>query len=186
MQIIPNKTFYFVRHGQTEANATGLMCGGEWDIPLNEIGHEQSLALSRKIESLNPSIEKIITSPMVRAQETAKNINSHICLEVTTLEGLREWCVGDWERQPWENVPNPFNTTDDPTNGESREEFKRRVVETVSRALRETNKTILFVSHGAFAHVLFTVMGVDQLQIENCEVYKVCPTGNKWCLSKVS
>ncbi|MEC7275963.1 MAG: histidine phosphatase family protein [Bdellovibrionota bacterium] len=36
MLIIPNKIFYFVRHGQTEANAKGLICGGEWDIPLNK------------------------------------------------------------------------------------------------------------------------------------------------------
>jgi len=163
------------------------MCGGEWDIPLNDVGQEQSLSLSTKVLDLvGPSIEEIYASPMLRAQQTAENINQKLCLEITTVEDLKEWCVGDWEKQPWESVPNPFNTTEEPPNGETREAFEARVVSAINKTLANSIKTVLFVSHGAFAHALFTVLGVDRLQIENCEIYKVEPFDKQWYLSKVT
>jgi broad specificity phosphatase PhoE len=186
MTPILKKTFYFVRHGQTDANANSLMCGGDWDIALNSVGLLQAKNLSEKIESLTPKIELICISPMIRTQETARNINLKAGLPTLTVEGLREWRVGDWEKRPWQDVPNPFNTTEDPTNGESREVFENRVSKTINEELNKHSETILFVSHGAFAHALFTVMGVDQLQISNCEIYKVYPEKASWCISKVS
>jgi probable phosphoglycerate mutase len=186
MKSMPKKTFYFVRHGQTDANAEGLMCGGDWDVDLNEAGNKQSLDLSEQILNLQPQIETLYVSPMKRTIKTAENINSLAKYPLHIEEDLIEWRVGDWEKQPWENVPNPFNTTEDPQNGEAREYFEERVISVIRKTLMENDKTILFVSHGAFAHALFTFMGLDQNMIDNCQVYKVFPKDMSWFLEKVT
>ncbi len=180
------KSFYFIRHGQTDANANGLMCGGEWDIPLNERGENQSLKIQNKVASILPAPTLLCVSPMIRTQQTATNINKRLAAPTITIEGLREWCVGDWDKEPWEKVPNPFETNQDPTNGERKSDFEQRVITTVDRALTEhQSECILFVSHGAFAHMLFSHLGIDQLQIENCVIYKVMWIDSNWTIQKV-
>ena len=38
-----NCEIYFIRHGQSESNATpGLAAGANFDAPLTEIGHQQA------------------------------------------------------------------------------------------------------------------------------------------------
>jgi probable phosphoglycerate mutase len=185
MKINNKNTFYFVRHGQTDANAQSLMCGGDWDIPLNEVGQKQSIDLKDKVNSLKPTPTIMCVSPMLRAKQTADNLNSKSNLPIVSLENLREWCVGDWERQHWDNVPNPFKTDKDPKNGETRLEFEQRVINVINDALvKHEKENILFVSHGAFAHTLFTFLGVDKIQIENCVIYKISTTVEGWTLEK--
>jgi broad specificity phosphatase PhoE len=185
MKEIPKKTFYYVRHGQTDANAQGLMCGGDWDISLNEKGLSQASGLSEKILSLGPSVDEIRCSPMVRAQQTAELINKSLLAPVTTVEGLKEWCVGDWEKKPWETVPDPIQTNENPPNGESQEEFGSRVLSSISLELENSSKTLLFVSHGAFAYVLFAQLGLEQNMINNCEIYRITFLAPNWKIEKV-
>lgn len=186
MEPVEKTTFYFVRHGQTDANARGLMCGGEWDIELNETGQEQATKLADKVARLNPSITKLCVSPMLRAQQTAKHLNSILKAPKLTVEGLREWCVGEWEGRPWDDVPNPFNTTEDPPAGETRSQFEDRVLNAVKNSLKSHHdEVLLFVSHGAVAHALFTLLGVDSLKIENCALYQIYADGLHWKLKKL-
>jgi|GEM_PF-1545687 len=186
MKPIVNKKFYFIRHAQTDANAQGLMCGGEWDIPLNNIGIEQ-VSLARPVfEKLGDEIDKLLVSPMVRTKTTANLLNKNMQLPIEYVEGLREWCVGDWEKKPWDDVPNPFNTTEDPPNGESREEFEKRVISTINLNLEKSDdRSPLFVSHGAVAHTLFTYMGVDTPFIKNSTIYTLTPREKHWYLEEV-
>jgi broad specificity phosphatase PhoE len=186
MKPIEKKTFYFVRHGQTDANAQELMCGGEWDIPLNSAGMAQAELLIDKVFQQDEAIEKIYVSSMIRAQKTAEILNTKLQAPMETSESLIEWCVGDWERKPWKDVPNPFNTTEDPTNGETREGFEERVIETINKFLKKESKTLLFVSHGAFAHTLFTFMGIDPDHIQNATLYKVYPSDHHWHLLTIT
>lgn len=186
MKPIKNRKFYFIRHAQTDANAQGLMCGGEWDIPLNNTGIEQ-VSLARPVfENLCNEVDRLFVSPMIRTKMTADSLNKSLKLPIEYIEGLREWCVGDWEKQPWEDVPNPFNTTEDPPNGETREQFEERVITTVNQCLEKCdNENVLFVSHGAVAHTLFTFMGVDTPFIKNATIYALVPLEKHWHLEEV-
>jgi broad specificity phosphatase PhoE len=182
---VPRRPFYFVRHGQTDANAQGLMCGGDWDIPLNSHGIEQAKSRSLGIANLVPQISHVFASPMKRAQETAKLLTQHLLIDIQTVEGLREWRVGEWEKRPWGEVPNPFETKEDPSGGETRSHFEARIEAAVSAVLAQTDGVPLLVSHGAAAHALFTVLDVDKKQIENCTIYFVQPIGSTWTLNQV-
>lgn len=61
-------TIYVLRHGETEENTRGIMQGNMETI-LNETGREQARAMQEKVKEAG--IDLVITSPKVRAKETA-------------------------------------------------------------------------------------------------------------------
>jgi broad specificity phosphatase PhoE/uncharacterized membrane protein YbhN (UPF0104 family) len=60
------RVLILVRHGQTEANARGLLLGRA-DPPLNESGYRQAQALAAAL----PRATRIVSSPLRRARDTA-------------------------------------------------------------------------------------------------------------------
>lgn len=64
--IIPQKTFYVLRHGETDWNIKGL-CIGSTDIPLNEKGIEQAHNVASLLSDLDLGIKTICHSPLRRA-----------------------------------------------------------------------------------------------------------------------
>jgi probable phosphoglycerate mutase len=65
--------FYFVRHGETVWNVENKICGAT-DIELTKKGHEQAEETGRKILAMGIKADMILTSPLVRASETARHI----------------------------------------------------------------------------------------------------------------
>lgn len=57
-----------VRHGETEANAAGLLLGRA-ESPLTDRGRSQAAALGRL---LRPEVTRLVTSPLGRARATAE------------------------------------------------------------------------------------------------------------------
>ena len=57
-----------VRHGQSEANAIGLLVG-RTDSPLSELGQLQAAAIAGALASRGTSTARILTSPLQRADE---------------------------------------------------------------------------------------------------------------------
>ncbi len=66
--------FYFVRHGETVWNVENKICGAT-DIELTQKGHDQAEETGRKILEMGIEADMILTSPLMRASETAKHIN---------------------------------------------------------------------------------------------------------------
>lgn len=119
--------FYFARHGQTDANIQAVMCGGEWDIELNEAGIAQARAATTLLANANHDIKTICVSPMKRALKTAHILNEVLSVPIEIVEELKEWEVGDWSRMPYHQLPNLFRGDADPPNGETRNEFDARI-----------------------------------------------------------
>lgn len=187
MKQIDSSIFYFIRHGQTDANKQELMCGGDGDVPLNEVGRSQAMVASSESKELLESIEVIYVSPMKRTRETAELLFEGLNKEFEFIEGLREWRVGDWESKHRSEVPNPFNSTEDPPNGETRQQFEERVINTISDLVKASDgKKILIVAHGGVAHALFTYLGVDVPLIDNAVLYEVNGSEYRWELRKMS
>ncbi len=70
MYEIPEKIVYFVRHGQSEGNASAVF--QSLDSPLSKIGKEQAGKIAERVSRL--SFETLIASPLTRARETAEII----------------------------------------------------------------------------------------------------------------
>ena len=64
--------FYFVRHGQTVWNVENKICGAT-DIELTELGHQQAIETGNKILEMGIHADEILSSPLVRALDTAKH-----------------------------------------------------------------------------------------------------------------
>ena len=56
-----------VRHGRTDANASGLLLGRRLDPALDDLGRRQAEALAAAL----PGAGRVISSPMARTRETA-------------------------------------------------------------------------------------------------------------------
>ena len=87
---------YLVRHGRTAANASGLL-QGRLDPPLDEMGRKQAIAIA----DLIGSVDTVIASSLVRAQETAECFG----LPVETDDRWIELAYGEYEGVPAAEVP---------------------------------------------------------------------------------
>jgi broad specificity phosphatase PhoE len=79
------------RHGHVAAD--DVVLGGQLDLPLTERGRTEVEALGRRLEGVR--IDRIVSSPMARALETAQAVARGRPIEVD--ERLRELDYGSWE-----------------------------------------------------------------------------------------
>lgn len=91
---MPTKQIYFIRHGETEWNAAKRF-QGHTDIPLSEVGKSQAQSLRDLIPTLKA--DRVISSDLIRAIETAKIACEKLSPEISTHPELREIHLGDAE-----------------------------------------------------------------------------------------
>lgn len=120
-----------VRHGRTRANAGGLL-QGHIDNELDEVGHEQAAVLGPALAQIG-NVDRIITSPLRRARQTADAIARHSSVEVETDPRWIELDYGDFDGQPMSSVApevwSQWRRDPDfrPPRGESMTELSSRV-----------------------------------------------------------
>lgn len=83
-----------IRHGQTDWNKMKRLQGHS-DIPLNEKGLQQALALAETLQS--ESLDGVYSSDLMRALATAEEIAKWHQLQVKSYPDLRERCYGVFE-----------------------------------------------------------------------------------------
>lgn len=142
-----------IRHGQTDWNVEKRIMGDR-PIGLNEAGRKQIEILAQYLKG--HSLDKIYTSPHLRAQETAKIIAGEREVELVEASSLREIEHGEWVGKTFSEIralPNYVPYYHQPhlpmgSTGESLEEVKKRGVEFVEK-IRKDNKAGRFalVSH---------------------------------------
>lgn len=142
------KKVYFVRHGQTDWNRDKKIMGHA-DIPLNDSGREQARETRNILGSVHFSA--ILTSPLVRARETADIIAElHQGTPVIITDELIERDFGEYEGAI--NDGNYFGLwdyhNDTIENGETQKELFDRVVAFLDKTKDQYEGTILLVAHG--------------------------------------
>lgn len=164
------QTFYLVRHALTDWNEEDRFQGVS-DIPLNQKGREQALALSRRLA--NMSINGIISSDLLRARETARIITQFYDLDLILDSRLREMDFGLWEGMTYDEVKAEYperaasweqNWTEVTTpDGENFQGFTDRVHEFCQESLLEQQPgDVLVVAHGgSLGVVLCFLMGLN-------------------------
>jgi broad specificity phosphatase PhoE len=167
--------FYFVRHGQTDANVQGIMCGGVWDLELNPTGHEQARLASLRFKEQIKEIKTICVSPMIRAQQTAGYFAEHFARPITKVDELREWDFGSWEKVRFESIKQEFFGETDPIGGESRKIFHERIKKALEKCHAFESPTLL-VAHGGVGLALMKHLEIDMTHIANCVPHRLYKT----------
>ena len=99
--IEPNPPIYFIRHGETDWNREGRI-QGQIDIPINEAGHQQAVAISRGLKAFlgETKIDLFVTSPLTRARQTMRYLLREFDLPENRAEtepAMLELAFGIWE-----------------------------------------------------------------------------------------
>jgi len=83
-----------VRHGQTEANRSGVLLG-RLDPPLNGRGREQLAAVAERVAPMAPV--RVLSSPLLRARESADLIAARCGSAVEVDDRLVEVDYGEYD-----------------------------------------------------------------------------------------
>lgn len=166
----PTTTLILLRHGETPLSAQGRY-SGHGDPELSPRGCEQARAVAEVIRARG-GIDRIVSSPLRRARQTAEYVSAAIDLDAEIDGGFVEADFGEWEglsfaearaRAPelharWLNDP-----TAAPPHGESFDDVFARVA-TARRNLvaRHKGETIVVVSHvNPIKAVIADAIGAD-------------------------
>lgn len=151
-------TIYLIRHAMSMGNDDGYYCGHR-DVSLSEKGYAQLELLAERFA--NVELNRIYSSPLQRAYETAKAVNRAHELDITLKYDLIEFDAGDFQGRTFDEINRIYREEfecykHDPGNfcapgGESAEQLRERSVNTM-RAIAQENsgKTVAVVSHGDF------------------------------------
>lgn len=138
---------YLIRHGQTDWNVERKI-QGQTDIPLNINGKQQAKDAAEEIANLK--IDKIISSDLSRAKETAEIINKKVGAKITFDKRLREVNYGNYEGAQIDKFTDEqwkiFNETPEKIKGESRQQVYDRVKSVIDEIKDDEN--VLVVTHG--------------------------------------
>ncbi len=169
--------FYFVRHGQTVWNVENKICGAT-DIELTPLGHEQAIETGKKILEMGIEADIILTSPLVRAKETARHISEVTGIPMKVEQRLIEQNFGRYESTPRDgaefheakkDMASRFGT------GESMLQMAQRIYNLLDD-IKAGDKKCILVAHNGIVRIVesyFREMNNEEfssLGIKNCEV----------------
>lgn len=156
-----------VRHGQSEGNASGVI-QGRLDFGLSPLGEVQARATSERLAG--ERIDRIITSPLARAAETARLIAEPHGLVVDPEPALLEYDVGlvsgltgaeIRERYPEVRAAHARGERPKFPGEEDRDRFVVRI-SALLETLRESKQTTIAVAHGGVISAACSmVLGID-------------------------
>jgi probable phosphoglycerate mutase len=157
-----------LRHGQTDANASGTL-QGHMPTPLNRTGLEQANLLAARLAAFSPPVGVIVSSDLPRATQTAGPIASACGLPVVTDPVWRERGFGLLEGKPvgsremWRVASGEI----DPPGAEPTAEFHARV-HTALLQLPEKYRekdVIAVVTHGGVIRGILRMLDDGRLDV---------------------
>jgi probable phosphoglycerate mutase len=171
---------YLIRHGKADRRSSAEAMtrrGPAADPPLDATGVEQARVLTRRLAKMPPPAA-VYCSTLTRARQTIQPFVQETGIEVVYDEDLVEWHLGDWEFKEFEEllvehpeIPNRI-LMQDPISGlapgsEPFDEFRRRAVDAVERALRRHPEGDLWVvCHGGVINAYVGwVLGIEDQEM---------------------
>lgn len=150
---------YFVRHGQSQANAEHKIAG-QLDSPLTQLGIEQAQAEAALIYGGKMTLDLILSSSLSRAIDTAKIIaakNNYPIEDIVVMDDLREKSAGSYEGGDLEVFFAASEQDQLRAGVESFDDFYARV-ERANKQIREiATGTTLVVGHAGYYRMAICV-----------------------------
>jgi broad specificity phosphatase PhoE len=158
---------FYLRHGESVSNAAvdAVALPEEEGDRLSELGKRQAQTAA-KLVAERLDIQRIVCSPMGRAQETAAPIAELTGLEPETWDWIYELReptsygtlpAEEQQRQRWSNrmLANADDPTHAPEDGESFSDLLGRVRRTQEQLVADDVDRTLLVGHGIFCRFTF-------------------------------
>ena len=172
---------YLVRHAQTSWNNSGR-AQGHTDISLDPEGLEQAQRLASAFEGV--SVDRVLSSDLSRCVQTAAPLADAVGFPLEQLKALRERSFGDWEGITFSEVGSRIQeratsrgiTAQEvrPPGGESFLDVWNRL-DPVHQMLRQSDDTIVVVSHGGALSILLAQLVRGTL--DTCRAFRFANTG---------
>ncbi len=170
---------YLVRHGESTGNLSRTFCG-HTDVELTPNGVIQAQNMAKLFENID--VEKIYSSPLKRAHNTAKEISKIKNMEIELNDLLKERNFGDFEGLPWDEIerryPEEAKKSIDQRvrfeykNGETFED----VLERVAKFFENYTDNSIVVAHGALIRIILYYLkfigdeNMFEFPVNNCDV----------------
>ncbi|QVK17044.1 histidine phosphatase family protein [Mycoplasmatota bacterium] len=178
-----------VRHGQTDYNKNRII-QGQIDIPLNSLGKEQAVKTSNHFK--NESIDLIISSPLIRAYETAQiianeiNYTNDILIDKAFIERNFGQADGKEISLCIEKVHQ-----EEITGLELSSQLKKRMIDGILKVVKENeNKNIVIVCHSHSIKAVLSALNPDQYNFKtpltNCGITLLEHRDNQLTILKAS
>lgn len=184
-------TLYLIRHGQTIANVYHRLAG-LIDVPLDTMGELQALEIAAHLKQIE--FDALVSSPLLRARQTANAVARETGHSIDIFDGLQEMHFGDAENMTIEEASQQFpdvlamiDNAGDPDlgwpNGDTRRSFDERVAATFLDILRRyVGKRVVTVAHGGVIGTFFAqIVGGNprefaRFSVANCSVTQLVVT----------
>jgi broad specificity phosphatase PhoE len=162
----PVYQFVFLRHGESVGNAESRW-QGQSNYPLTERGRAQARALAERWKTEGVKFDLAVSSPLVRAKETAEIIVSALNVRVEFDPIWLERDIGEMEGLTAEEVRQipqpPYITPYDSVGGDGEGDWALflRAGQALHDLLRRPAGSYLIVSHGGLLNQLMhAIVGV--------------------------
>ncbi len=159
--------FFFVRHLQTDWNKSGLL-QGSIDIPISKLSVEDRVKITSNIDTLKKhKFDIVLTSTLIRAQQTAKEYG-YESFKIEPL--LDELNFGTYEGKSKTDLIKESNGLwiEDPSSlilGESMQNFEKRLKKFF--ICYGGHKKILVFGHGAVIRGLISIKNEKNIAMMN-------------------
>ena len=153
----------FIRHGETDWNVARRI-QGQIDIPLNDTGHKQAMAMA--FNAAHHEFSAIYSSDLKRAYDTASALVQRCEMEIKPLPELRERNYGIFQgmtaaeaglKYPEAHAHYQSRNPDyDFENGESMQQFAARIALAIGSMTRHhRGETVVAVTHAGVLDIIY-------------------------------
>ena len=173
-----------LRHGESEGNLSGVL-QGQSDYPLTAAGVEQAQRLASYWKSEDMKFDLVISSPLLRASQTAEIIANSLMVPIEYDPAWKERNFGRLQdaylNEIDQQVPpvdffNPYAPIGE--NGESQLDLYTRASLALQRIIRQPAGAYLVVSHGGILNkALYVIMGITPQGHYNSPIFHFGNTG---------
>lgn len=159
IRLPPGTRFFLLRHGRTDYNRRLVRCGGDIDIPLDEVGRRQAEIAGCLLSNARGSINSIISSCLQRTDETARIVSAHLGHPpIHHDRRLDERHLGAWNGLPIAATETWLKEKRTPPDGESEAIFSARVLSWLNEHLVAPARPGLVVASKGVGRVLLEAL----------------------------
>ena len=184
------REFLFVRHGQTDWNVQGRLQGRS-DRPLDADGIAQAHASSEQLA--DEKVSFIVSSPLMRAQQTARVISEALNVPISIDQHFIERSFGSLEGHLLSEIlPDKSagleiaSSTTLPPDAEPWDQVCVRVLRAMEKWLSEYRaEKLLFVGHYGVMSALCQQLCGATRPAKNATPYRFIPNEHEWDIIEV-